>query len=52
VVLVGRLEEALRRLNPKLPQPAINEALRKVLIPDAPSLLQNNCRLGTSDGTW
>jgi type I restriction enzyme, R subunit len=44
VVLVGRLEEALRRLNPKLPQPAINEALRKVLIPDAPSLLQNNRR--------
>ncbi len=42
VVLRGRLEEALRRLNPEAPEAAIAEALRKVLVPDAASLLQSN----------
>ncbi|XXS71424.1 type I restriction endonuclease subunit R [Sorangium sp. So ce131] len=44
VVLRGRLDEALRRLNPGVPPTAIHEALRKILVPDAPSLLQNNRR--------
>ncbi|MFO0662999.1 MAG: type I restriction endonuclease subunit R [Polyangiaceae bacterium] len=44
VVLKGRLEEALRRLNPNVPQTTIYEALRILTIPDAPSLLQNNRR--------
>jgi type I restriction enzyme, R subunit len=42
VVLRGRLEEALRRLNANVPPSAVAEALRKVLVPDSPSLLQNN----------
>jgi type I restriction enzyme R subunit len=42
VVLRGRLEEALHRLNPDTPSAAVAEALRKVLVPDSPSLLQNN----------
>ena len=42
VILRGRLEEALRRLNPDVSQAAIDEALRKVAVPDGASLLQNN----------
>lgn len=42
VVLRGRLEAALRRLNPTVPAAALGEALRKLLHPAAPSLLQNN----------
>jgi type I restriction enzyme R subunit len=42
VVLRGRLEEALRRLNPDVPPAAVTEALRRVLVPDSPSLFQNN----------
>lgn len=42
VILRGRLEEALCRLNPDAPQAAIVEALRKVTMPEGASLLQNN----------
>ncbi|MBK9516190.1 MAG: type I restriction endonuclease subunit R [Anaeromyxobacter sp.] len=42
VVLRGRLEAALRRLNPGVPAPALDEALRKLLNPELPSLLRNN----------
>jgi type I restriction enzyme, R subunit len=42
VVLRGRLEAALRTLNPGLPAVALDEALRKLLHPESPSLLQNN----------
>jgi type I restriction enzyme, R subunit len=42
VVLNGRLEAALRRINPEAPAAALNEAFRKLLHPEAPSLLQNN----------
>ncbi|MEY3277491.1 MAG: hypothetical protein RL153_2759, partial [Verrucomicrobiota bacterium] len=42
VVLVGRLREALRRLNPTLPEEAREEALRKVLRIATPSLVQTN----------
>ncbi len=42
VVLVGRLREALRRLNPTLPEEAREEALRKVLRVASPSLVQTN----------
>jgi type I restriction enzyme R subunit len=42
VVLVGRLREALRRLNPKVPDEAREEALRKVLRVGTPSLIQTN----------
>lgn len=42
VILKGRLEEAIRRLNPALDENAIAEVLRRVLRRDAPSLsLQN-----------
>ncbi len=44
VVLVGRLDEALRRLNPHLGENAIREARRVVLLADAPTLLENNRR--------
>ncbi len=42
VILRGRLEESIRRLNPDAPEAAVAEALRKVLVPDAASLLQSN----------
>jgi type I restriction enzyme R subunit len=42
VVLRGRLDEALRRLNPGVPAVALDEAMRKVLHPPAPSLVSNN----------
>ncbi len=42
VVLVGRLREAIRRLNPAIPEEAREEALRKVLRVGTPSLPQTN----------
>ena len=42
VVLVGRLREAIRRLNPAIPDEAREEALRKVLRIATPSLVQTN----------
>lgn len=42
VVLRGRLEDALRRLNPAVPAAALEEAARKVLRLEAPSLITNN----------
>lgn len=42
VVLVGRLREAIRRLNPAIPEDAREDALRKVLRVAMPSLLQTN----------
>ncbi|HLX65165.1 MAG TPA: type I restriction endonuclease subunit R [Planctomycetota bacterium] len=44
VVLAGRLREAIRRLNPDIPHDAQDEALRKVLRPETPSLTGNNRR--------
>src|SRR5687768_14399821 len=42
VVLVGRLRDAIRRLNPAIPEEARDEALRKVLRVGTPSLTQTN----------
>ncbi len=42
VVLVGRLREAIRRLNPAIPEEAREEALRKVLRVATTSLVQTN----------
>jgi type I restriction enzyme R subunit len=42
VVLVGRLREAIRRLNPVIPEDAREDALRKVLRVAMPSLVQTN----------
>jgi len=44
VVLKGRLREALERINPDLPPVAIEEAMRKVLTPESPALIENNRR--------
>lgn len=42
VVLVERLREAIDRINPTIPQEAREEALRKVLRAESPSLVRNN----------
>ena len=42
VVLVGRLRDAIDRLNPSIPAEAREEALRKVLRPESPSLVEQN----------
>ena len=42
VVLVGRLREAIARINPAVPPEAREEALRKVLRPETTSLTGNN----------
>ena len=42
VVLDGRLRQALVRLNPDLPHEALDDAYRKLLRGDAPSLVERN----------
>jgi len=42
VALVGRLRDALLRINPDVPQEAVEEAVRKVTRPESPSLVVNN----------
>lgn len=42
VVLVERLRDAIKRLNPGVPGEAREDALRKVLWVGAPSLVQSN----------
>jgi type I restriction enzyme R subunit len=42
VILVGRLQDAIQRLNPQIPQDAQEEALRKVVRLDTASLIGNN----------
>ena len=42
VVLAGRLRNAIRRLNPSIPEDAREDALRKVLRVAMPSLVQTN----------
>jgi type I restriction enzyme R subunit len=42
VVLVSRLHNAIARLNPAIPSDAREEAMRKVLRHEAPSLIGNN----------
>ena len=44
VVLVGRLRDALGRLNPAVPEEAREEALRKLLRPEVPGLVGINRR--------
>jgi type I restriction enzyme, R subunit len=44
VVLVARLRDAIARLNPEIPSDAREEALRKVLRLETPSLIGNNRR--------
>jgi len=45
VVLVGRLQQAIARLNPDLPPEAQADAVRRVLQMDSPLLLEENRRL-------
>ena len=47
VVLVGRLRDAIARLNPAIPSDAREEALRKVLRHDAPSLVGEQSRVSS-----
>jgi type I restriction enzyme R subunit len=42
VVLEGRLRHALARLNPELPHEALEDAYRKLVRTDAPSLVERN----------
>ena len=42
VVLDGRLHQALVRLNPDLPHEALEDASRKLMRSDAPSLVERN----------
>ena len=42
VVLRARLEEAVIRINPNVPSEASEEAIKKVLRSESPSLIQNN----------
>ena len=44
VILEGRLGSALARLNPNLAESAIDEAARKVMRTETPSLVENNRR--------
>lgn len=44
VVLIGRLRDAVKRLNPKVPDEAREDALRRVLRTDTPNLHENNRR--------
>ena len=44
VVLIGRIQAALKNINPKIPPDAISEAVRKITRTDSPSLIENNRR--------
>lgn len=44
VLLVGRLQSAVERINPQLPPDAVEEVVRKVLRTETPSLFENNHR--------
>ncbi|VCU62048.1 Type I restriction-modification system, restriction subunit R [Tritonibacter mobilis] len=45
VVLGGLLEETVRRLNPDIPDEALQNALRQVQISETPSLIEENRRI-------
>ena len=45
VLLIGRLREALERLNPHLPAETLEEVVRKVQQTETPSLIEENRRL-------
>ena len=45
VLLVGRLETAVARINPDAPESARNEAMRRVLTGELPSLVEENRRI-------
>ncbi|MBW2343913.1 MAG: type I restriction endonuclease subunit R [Deltaproteobacteria bacterium] len=42
VILPRRLQDAIARLNPDIPADALEEAFRKVTLPESPSLIANN----------
>ncbi len=42
VVIEGRLRDALSRINKKVPASAVDDAIRKILITESPSLIINN----------
>jgi len=44
VLLAGRLKDALTRINSKIPADAIEEAIRKIVRTESPSLIENNRR--------
>ena len=44
VILVDRLRAALTTINPKIPTEAVEEAIRKILRAETPSLVENNQR--------
>ena len=52
VVLVKRLRDAIDRLNPDIPAEAREEAFRKVLRPDSPSLVGNNRAFHADAAGW
>lgn len=45
VILIGRLEAAIARLNPDAPEAARGEALRRILTGELPSLIEENRRI-------
>ncbi len=45
VILSGRLEEAINRLNPHIPADARQDALKRVIAVETPSLIEENRRL-------
>lgn len=44
VVLVGRLRTALENINPSIPVDAIDEAVRRIIRTESPSMIENNRR--------
>lgn len=42
IILNERLKEALKRINPKMPDGALEDAFRQITIPQSPSLIMNN----------
>ena len=44
-ILAGRLRDAIARLNPQIPDDAREDALRRVIASDRPSLIEENRRL-------
>jgi type I restriction enzyme R subunit len=42
IILEERLKDALKRINPDLPQEALDDAMHQILVPLNPALIDNN----------
>ena len=52
VLLMGRLRDAIERINPKVPDEARDEALRRVIRTETPNLARKQSAVSSDAGRW